>query len=222
MYRIILFDLDDTLYPRESGLMVAIGERITHFVSECVGVTIDEAKALRKYFRETYGTALRGLTEEGYRFDIDEYFRFVHDVSLDTIQPNPQTRWMLLNMPLRRAVFTNSNVEHAERILSHLNIRDCFESIIDIRALNFICKPDLRSYATALEMMNVRANETILVEDMAVNTKTAKALGMQTILVDHPPSDDAHVVVNELNDVGAVVSSLIKKTNGMDAYTSAP
>jgi len=55
-------------------------------------------------------------------------------------------RKMLLAVPLRRAILTNSNIEHAERILSHMAIRDCFEAVIDIKARNFQNKPAPESY----------------------------------------------------------------------------
>jgi putative hydrolase of the HAD superfamily len=38
-----VFDMDDTLYPREQGLMTLVQARINAFVVEAVGLAPDEA-----------------------------------------------------------------------------------------------------------------------------------------------------------------------------------
>ncbi len=210
MYKVILFDLDETLYPRSSSLMPTIARRIEQYVIERVGIPLAHADEVRRHWRVTYGTALRGLIEEGYDFDVDDYLRYVHDIKLEgLIEAQPEVREMLLGIPLRRAVLTNSDVPHATRVLKHVNLLDCFERIIDIRALNFINKPDPQAYRLALDMLGVTTAETIFVEDTPINTRPAKALGMTTILVDYPPTSDADYCVASLLEVGAVVQQLL-------------
>ena len=214
MYKAILFDLDETLYPRSSSLMPIIGRRIEHYVTHQVGVPTENAGALRRHWRKTYGTALRGMMVEGYSFDVDDYLHYVHDVPLDRIlEAQPALRKMLLSLPLRRAVLTNSNIEHATRVLTHVDLLDCFERIIDIRAMNFINKPDPKSYETALSMLRIAASEAILVEDTPINTRPAKQMGMTTILVDCPFSDDADYAVTDVLEVGPVVMRLLGHQN---------
>lgn len=209
--KLILFDLDETLYPRSANLMHEISARINQYLVDKMGVPADQAAALRTHFRGTYGTALRGLIEEGYVLDVEDYFQYVHDIELHgRIDPDPELRRMLLNLPLRRAVLTNSNIEHAERILNHMAIRDCFEAVIDIKALNFKNKPAPESYALAMALLGVQAREVIFVEDSPMNTVTAKALGMTTVLVDCPPSDEADYFVSSVMDVGPLVEQLMR------------
>ena len=186
MYDLILFDLDETLYPRSAGLMNQIGDRITQYLVEHMGVPEERSAATRSHFRGTYGTALRGLIEEGYPVDLEDYFRYVHDISLDTIGPEPALRARLLRLPLRRAVLTNSNVEHASRILRHMEIADCFERIVDIRALEMVNKPDPEAYRRTLALLNAAPERTIFVEDNTQNTRPARAMGITTIVIDHP------------------------------------
>lgn len=210
MLKLILFDLDETLYPRSSSLMPIIARRIEHYVIERVGVPHSQADELRRHWRRAYGTALRGLIEEGYPVNVDDFLQYVHDIPLDgLIEAQPEVRQMLLQLPLRRAVLTNSDVQHATRVLTHVNLLDCFERIVDIRALNFINKPNPQAYRAALEMLGVSADETIFVEDTPVNTKPAKQLGMKTILVDCPPTADADYSVASLLDVSNVVNKLL-------------
>ncbi|MFN4293493.1 MAG: pyrimidine 5'-nucleotidase [Thermoflexales bacterium] len=210
MYKLILFDLDETLYPRSAKLMDAITERINQYIAHWFNVPIEQAIELRRRFRGVYGTALRGMMEEGYSVDVDEYFAYVHDIELDgVLAADPQLRAMLLGIPLRRAVFTNSNIEHALRILRHMGIDDCFERVIDIRALSFRNKPDPLSYQIALEMLRVKPDEVIFVEDTPVNTRAARAIGMTTVLIECPPSDAADYFLDSILDVGPLVAELL-------------
>src|SRR5512141_2781663 len=103
--------------------MPTIGARINQYVMEKLGVTPEESERLRQHWRRNYGTALRGMIDEHYPVDIDDYLRYVHDIPLEgVIEPQPEIRAMLLDLPLRRAVLTNSNVEHAVRVLTHVNL----------------------------------------------------------------------------------------------------
>ena len=58
--------------------------------------------------------------------------------------------------------------------------------------------------------MGVQPNEVIFIEDTPINTKPAKAMGMTTILVDHPPTEDADFCVPLLMDVQPVIEQLIQ------------
>jgi putative hydrolase of the HAD superfamily len=215
MYKLILFDLDETLYPRSAKLMETITGRINQYIADKFGVPIEQAGELRRRFRNLYGTALRGMMEEGYPINIDDYFAYVHDIELDgVLTADPQLRAMLMSIPLRRAVLTNSNIEHALRILQHMDIYDCFERVIDIRALSFRNKPDPLAYRLALDMLRVEPHEVIFVEDTPVNTRAARAIGMTTILIECPPSDAADYFLDRVLDVGPLVAGLLNGQTG--------
>ena len=211
MLKVVLFDLDETLYPRSSSLMTIIGKRIEYFVKGVVGGSPAVAEDLRRRWRNTYGTALRGMMEEGWPVDVEEYLKYVHDVPLDGfISPRPDVRSMLLKLPVRKAVLTNSNIEHAARVLKHINLFDCFERIIDLRTLQFRNKPDLAAYQQSLALLEVKPDEVLFVEDTAINTRPAKALGMHTVLVDCPPSNDADYFIDNILEVAGIVDKLIE------------
>lgn len=211
MIKVILFDLDETLYPRSSRLMSLIGQRIDEYVIHKIGIPVSKADEIRRHWRTHYGTALRGLLAEGYPVDVEDYLAYVHNIPLDGfITPQPELRGMLLGIPLRRAILTNSNIEHATRVLSHMNLLDCFEQIIDVRALNFVNKPDPIAYKLAMNILGVHPGEVIFVEDTPVNTRAAMILGIKTILVDCPPSGDADYTVETVLDVSDVVLQLMR------------
>ena len=93
--------------------------------------------------------------------------------------------------------------------MKHLQIDDCFERIVDIRALNFMGKPDVTAYERTLAMFGVQPHEVIFVEDTPINTKPAKALGITTIVIDCPPSEDADYAVDTLLEVGPIIDALL-------------
>jgi putative hydrolase of the HAD superfamily len=94
---------------------------------------------------------------------------------------------MLASIPLRKAVFTNSDREHAGRVLDTLEVRHHFERIIDVRDFGFYSKPHQSAYLRTLEILKAGADECFIVEDAAPNLAPAKAIGMVTVLVASNP-----------------------------------
>ena len=71
-YRFLLCDLDNTLYPPDSGVMAAVGQRMIRYIVERVDLPPDQAEQLKlQYFRE-YGTTMRGLILH-YGIDPEDY-----------------------------------------------------------------------------------------------------------------------------------------------------
>jgi putative hydrolase of the HAD superfamily len=77
-----VFDLDETLYPRQAGLMQEIGVRINRYLTENLRLPQEQANELRKRYYNQHGTALRGLVVERPEVDPEDYLHFVHDVRL--------------------------------------------------------------------------------------------------------------------------------------------
>jgi putative hydrolase of the HAD superfamily len=183
-FKSLYFDLDDTLYPASSGLWEAIRERMNAYMEGLIGLPREEIVSLRQSYMEKYGTTLRGL-QTYYKVDANEYLAFVHDLPLDKyIQPDPELRQLLLSLPQRRWVFTNSDVNHTRRVLNILGISDCFDGIIDIRAINFACKPELIAYQRAMVVArDDDPMQCVLFDDSVRNLAPAHEMGFFTVLV---------------------------------------
>lgn len=183
---VIFFDLDDTLYPSATNLWPLIRERMSLYMTERLGLPAADVPALRRQYYETYGTTLRGL-QAHHHVDADDYLAFVHDIPLaDYIQPNPALRRMLLSLPQRRFIFTNADAAHAWRVMRQVGVEDCFESIIDIRALNWLCKPEPGAYQQALALVGDPApSDCLMLDDAPANLAPARALGFTTVLISH-------------------------------------
>ncbi|MGQ9626360.1 MAG: pyrimidine 5'-nucleotidase [Anaerolineae bacterium] len=186
----ILFDLDETLYPRDAGLMQEISKRISLYMAEKMGFSSEKVKRLRNEYSQLYGTTLRGLHIH-YHIDPDEFLEYVHDIPLDHyLRPDKALDEMLADIPLEKFIFTNASEKHARRVLEALGISHHFPRILDIRAVDYISKPDERAYQCALKLLKAKGEECIIVEDNVRNLKAAKELGMTTVLVDKEPEND--------------------------------
>jgi putative hydrolase of the HAD superfamily len=192
-FRFLICDLDDTLYPPDSGVMRAVGRRIMRYMVERAGIPADEAERLKRRYYRQYGTTMRGLIlNQGVA--PDDYLAFVHDLSLERyLGPNPDLDAMLATIPLRKAVFTNADREHAQRVLDVLGVGHHFERIFDVRDFSFSGKPHHSAYRRVLEILGARSEACILVDDAAHNLAPAKAMGMLTVLVGDslPPAEPA-------------------------------
>ena len=209
MFKHVIFDLDETLYPRDAGLMQEIGVRILRYLIERMGFSPDQAEAKRMVYYHKYGTSLRGLMVEE-QADAEDYLRFVHDIDLSRyLAPNPALDAMLGRIPLAKCVFTNATREHARRVLDVLGVAGHFPIIIDIRAVDYVSKPDPSAYRRILDRLGASGEECILVEDNPRNLLPGKALGMQTILVDHAECGGVDFCVKDVLAVGDVVARIL-------------
>ncbi|MGD1996312.1 MAG: pyrimidine 5'-nucleotidase [Anaerolineae bacterium] len=206
----IIFDLDDTLYPRQAGLMEEIAHRITRWIERTLDLTPEEAAALRQSYLQKYGTTLGGLRAE-HQVDVAGYLAFVHDIPIGRyVRPRPALAEMLRSIPLRKVVFTNATSEHACRVLRALDVADQFEHVIGIREVDLYHKPRLEGYKRLLELLDSRGPGCVLVEDRAVNLRPGKRLGMTTVLVDAESEEGVDFVVSDVLEVGPLVTRLVE------------
>lgn len=211
----ILFDLDETLYPSRSGLMAEIGRLMSRYMEERLGMSPTEVPTLREHYYRMYGTTMGGL-QIHHGIDPEDYLAYVHDIPLeDYIGPNDKLDRVLAEIEAEKVVFTNASKEHARRVLKTLGIERHFSHIIDVRALGCISKPDPEAFRRALEILGVKGDECLIVDDRVLNLAPAKELGMITVLVgsektalrqDH--SKDVDFVIGEVEEIGKVVRRL--------------
>lgn len=203
LYTTIFFDLDDTLYPRDSGVWLAVRQRIELYMQERVGIPKRKISALRHHYLTTYGSSLRGLMHH-YHVDPDDYLLYVHDVPIEEmIRPSGRLARMLGQLPQRKWIFTNASLAHARRVLAALGISSHFDGILDVKAMGFASKPEAASYESAFTKAGLEQPATaVFVDDHSVNLEPAKGLGSATVLVGtrepHPAADHSIPVVDEL------------------------
>ncbi|HMP40100.1 MAG TPA: pyrimidine 5'-nucleotidase [Roseiflexaceae bacterium] len=198
MINTILFDLDDTLYPHNSGLSHALDQQMTGFVERVLGVDRAEAERLRRYYMAEFGTTMHGLQVE-HGIDIESYMDHVHGVDIEAfLTANTRLDQELGALRARRAIFTNAPIEHANRVLAALAIGHHFEYRFDIRFAGFKPKPQLSYYQAALAVLDADPHTTALIEDTARNLPPAKSLGMTTLFIGATSVPAADYVVPDI------------------------
>jgi len=212
-FQYLVFDLDETLYLRRTGLMDEIGRRILLYMMTHLSLSSGQAAELRRQFNAQYGTVLRGLQVE-YNVDADDYLRFVHHVPLENyLVPDPALDAMLSRIPLGKAIFTNADRAHAHRVTDCLGVAHHFPVVVDIRAVDFCCKPDLQAYHRLLDILGVPGEARILVEDSARNLRPARELfGMTTVILDGAIAEGVDYAIGDLLELEALVASCMTKS----------
>lgn len=178
-----IFDLDNTLYDINLGLFKKISNRITDFIMSKYSLDIDQAKKIQKEYYLKYGLTLRGLIVEK-KLEPEEFLDYVHDVEHPELEKNDQLISKIRILEGKKIIFTNATSKHAKKILKILELEDDFDQIIDIKDLEYIPKPDKRSYKKLLECLNLNKenlDKTIFFEDTVKNLIPAKELGITTV-----------------------------------------
>jgi putative hydrolase of the HAD superfamily len=90
-----------------------------------------------------------------------------------------------------------NNFTRAEAILSVevAEVYGLFDAILESRVLG-VRKPDRRFYELACEALDVEPDECVFLDDLGVNLKPARELGMHTIKVSDP-----HLALIELGEL---------------------
>ena len=181
---VILFDLDDTLYPDTSGIWALIRERIDLFMIEKVGYKPENVHEARENFFRQFGTTLRGL-ESTHHIDPIQYLNFVHDIPLiNYLLPNSQLDKMLSSISIKKVIFTNGDRWHARRVTDTLKITQHFTEVIDVIDVNPFCKPMIESFQIALSKLGISdPKKVLLVDDNLKNIQMGQSIGLETVLI---------------------------------------
>lgn len=177
-----LFDLDNTLYPVESGFMGEIERRMTDYVQRLTGLERDEAYKLQKQYLAQYGLTLGGLIAH-HGIDPADFHAIFHDMSLEALAHDPRLLAALERLPGRRLIFTNADNVHAERVLERLGLAHLFDDVFHIGSADYVPKPDPANMARISQTHAIDPAVTAFFEDSERNLAPAAAIGMTTVLV---------------------------------------
>ena len=179
-----LFDLDNTLHNASPHIFPHINRSMTRYLEQHLGLGLDEANALRMQYWHRYGATMLGLMRH-HGTDPDHFLVETHrfDRLHEMMVFERALRGMLRALPGRRIVFSNAPRHYAEAVLQIMGVRRLFEDVVGIEDLDYHPKPGIRAYRSLLQRRRLYAAQCIMLEDSAVNLRTAKRLGMRTVLV---------------------------------------
>lgn len=187
---VYFFDLDNTIYPKSSGIAELMAQRIELFFVNYLKLPLEESRVLGARFYRDYGLAIKGLIRH---FSIDplEYDRFV-DGGLpldDILKPQPELTNLLERLSRQGAcwIFTNAGQTHAMRVLKLLQIDSYFSGVIycDYSEPNFPAKPDRLAFARAMQCARVSdPKKCFFFDDSIGNIRAAQEIGWNVVYID--------------------------------------
>jgi putative hydrolase of the HAD superfamily len=185
MVRLVLFDLDDTLYSGSMSMGQDIVRRMNDYVARYLGISRDEAVKARREQASKYGTTLEWLRAEKGFADSESFFAAVHPEGEEhCLKEDPELARALDAVALPKAVLTNSPSEHARRVLAKLGVADRFQAVYDIRFNGLRGKPWPEAYSRACAASGVGVEETLFIDDMPKYVRGFLDLGGHALLLD--------------------------------------
>ena len=187
-----VFDLDNTLYPPQVCLFPQIEARMTAYVMRALKVERAEADHLRDQYWRLYGTTLAGLMHE-HGVDPLPYLAEVHDISFDSLTPDPALRAAIADLPGRRIVFTNGSAPYAENVLAARGLSGLFDGVYGVEDAGFHPKPHREAFEAVFARAGITPRRAAMFEDDPRNLAVPHAMGMQTVHVGPKPERAAHI-----------------------------
>jgi putative hydrolase of the HAD superfamily len=208
-----IFDLDNSLYPAATNLFALIDIRMGEYIQRLLDVGPEEARRVQKSYFHEHGTTLAGLMA-AHGVDPHEFLDYVHDIDLARIVADPVVIGAVERLPGRKFVFTNGDAAYASRVLDRLGLGNMFDGLHDIHAMNYVPKPDPRSYAAMCACHGIEPGRALFVEDMARNLAPAKELGMTTVWIDNGSERGDHgadpaFIDYHIDDIGLWLTDIL-------------
>lgn len=194
-YNTILFDLDGTLIDSLPDLATSVNAmrrqlamaelpiaQIRSYIGDGVGKLIHRALTEE---RET--SADKALFERAYRLFADYYSN--HLSVGTTLYPGvAETLVALYEQGVKMAVVTNKNEAPARKVIEHFGLTDYFGVILGGDSLP-TRKPDPEPLFHAMSVLGGTPETTLMVGDSANDTRSGKAAGCATVLLDYGYAD---------------------------------
>ena len=179
---------------------------MTAWVMQAVGVGHAEADRLRKHYWHTYGTTLAGLMRE-HDVDPTPYLEDVHDISMDSLTPDPLLAARIAALPGRKIVYTNGCAPYAQRVLAARGLDGLFDAVYGVEHARFSPKPERAAFECVFEVDGLAPAKSAMFEDDPRNLEAPFAMGMRTVHVA-PARRDAAYIHHHTDDLSGFLGRL--------------
>jgi len=209
--KLLLTDVDFTLYPKGTGPFAQVNQKIEEYVMKYLGISREQAMHLRKEYIDSFGSTLGGMMHH-HGADPHDFIKAVHDVPVEEmLKEDDRLKEALSEVSIPMVAFSNGSKQYVGRILDALGVKDFFMDIFAIEDMEFIPKPLSNPFELAVEKYGYSPFELILADDRADNIETAFMLGMHGILVGHEADTNAEVVIPDIYQLPDAVDRLISQ-----------
>jgi putative hydrolase of the HAD superfamily len=204
--KVILVDVDDTLYSKGKGPFALVNRMIDEYVMSWCKVDSAGARELRGRYINAYGSTLGGLMKH-HGVDPDHYLKFVHDVPVEELLARDDRLGEVLSgIRCEMVIFSNGSREYVERVLQALGVSRYFTDLFTIEFMDYIPKPRDYPYKKIMELYGNGPDDFILVDDRLPNIQTARELGMGTVLVGQAQADKEILIIPDIYAISRAIS----------------
>lgn len=185
----IIWDLDNTLYRFTDEFKTHCNQAAAEAALE-VGIDLSHADAFKIAERseELYGYSMHiYVTDHGLSY-ADLHIPFHRRIDENIIEPIEGALGALEKFKGHQVILTNASRCWAERALNYIGANHLFkeEEIIPIEDVDFVPKArDRDGFNRALEILNIPANDVLMVDDLDRNLVIPHQMGMQTVYMHH-------------------------------------
>lgn len=210
MLKAIIFDFDDIIvdtaklkYHAYSKVLRAHGIEITE--EEYVSEWLKTGSGVRAALARSKGK----LDFESFRREGTQEYLNILEKRLRAIDGAIET---LDAIQLKKGLGSNSKEEHVAYCLDRLKIRDKFDVIVTGSDVSKP-KPDPEIYRTVADLLGVKPEECLVVDDHTVGIKAAKAAGMTAVAIPHGYTQDqdfsqADYILKSIRDLPTLLEKL--------------
>ncbi|KAF9292022.1 hypothetical protein BGZ68_000590 [Mortierella alpina] len=203
--RCFFFDIDNCLYPKDSGIPDLMREKIEQYFKDA-GFDSGEVQTLSYRYYIDYGLAIRGLVLHHPDEKVDGSLPLE-----EILQENIPLREMIKSMNIEKKwLFTNAGKNHALRVVKVLGLEGLFDGLTycDYQEPNFICKPEAESFYKAMTDAGVvHPSNCYFVDDSAANVDKALDIGWTAVHVADDPvvSNFGHFQIGNILELPKVL-----------------
>lgn len=200
--KIFLFDIDNTLYRKSTGVGELMRDYIRAYIENTLHLSPKEAEDLHQGYYKHYGLAVEGLVKKNH-IDAMDYNEKVDDaLPLEHIlKPDPRLQEMLSRIDRTKWklwLCTNAYRNHGIRVVKLLGIEQFFEGITycDYRKFPMICKPMHEFFITAMKDLEVDFSTgtpsppIYFIDDSKMNVEAAEKLGWRAFHIEEPEANE--------------------------------
>ncbi len=184
--RVWLFDLDNTLHDASAASFAPTNVAMTQYIVDHLGLSHEEAGALRQHYWLHYGATMLGLVRH-HGVKASHFLETTHQLpGLESrLRTSAHDRAVLRRLAGRKYILTNAPRNYALRVLNALRLADCFDGVISVEDMRMFGhhrpKPDARMFRHMAARLKVSTHRCTLVEDTLEHQKSARSVGMRTV-----------------------------------------
>ncbi|MBQ9731577.1 MAG: HAD hydrolase-like protein [Alphaproteobacteria bacterium] len=184
MIKNLIFDLDGTLYPESSGLEDECQQRVYDFFVAKLNISMDKAQQISENLLSKYHYEAQGVESE-LGLSQAEFLEYCCAVSTDNLAVNTELQELLVSLPQKKFIFTDSTTSHVNDVLTKLKVdRTLFDDIYDAEKGKFAYKLNPAAFNAFCDYYQIDPKEGMLFEDKEKNIVLAKSVGFKTVLIN--------------------------------------